>query len=121
MHQPPGFWDPQQPDNVCHLQRSLYRLKQAPRAWYQRFAQHALNMGFQYNRIDSSLFIYHNGVDTACLLLYVDDIVLIASTTTLLRSIITQLTRDFAITDLRSLNYFHGVSATWSSKDLFLS
>ncbi|GJS50561.1 ribonuclease H-like domain-containing protein [Tanacetum coccineum] len=32
MHQAPGFVDSAHPDYVCHLQRSLYRLKQAPRA-----------------------------------------------------------------------------------------
>jgi len=33
-----GFVDPAHPDHVCLLHRSLYSLKQAPRAWYQRFA-----------------------------------------------------------------------------------
>ncbi|GKC37910.1 ribonuclease H-like domain-containing protein [Tanacetum coccineum] len=32
MHQPPGFVDSAHPDYVCHLQRSLYGHKQAPRA-----------------------------------------------------------------------------------------
>ncbi|GJT00679.1 ribonuclease H-like domain-containing protein [Tanacetum coccineum] len=32
MHQPPRFVDPNKPDYVCHLQRSLYVLKQASRA-----------------------------------------------------------------------------------------
>ncbi|GKB61103.1 ribonuclease H-like domain-containing protein [Tanacetum coccineum] len=38
MHQPPGFRDSSHRDYVCLLQRSLYRLKQASRAWFQRFA-----------------------------------------------------------------------------------
>nr|GEW53175.1 hypothetical protein [Tanacetum cinerariifolium] len=37
MHQPPGFVDPRYPHHVCLLQKSLYDLKQAPRAWFQRF------------------------------------------------------------------------------------
>ncbi|GJT19450.1 ribonuclease H-like domain-containing protein [Tanacetum coccineum] len=41
MHQPPGFVDPNKPDFVCHLQRSLYGFKQASRAWFQRFASYA--------------------------------------------------------------------------------
>lgn len=113
MHQPPRFRDPQYPDYVCHLQRSLYGLKQAPRVWYQRFAQHALHMGFQHSLTDSSLFIYHHGADTAYLLLYVDDIVLTASYTSLLRSIIARpgkishgtITRHEHDTKLAGLGY----------------
>ncbi|GKD23367.1 ribonuclease H-like domain-containing protein [Tanacetum coccineum] len=36
MHQPPGFQDSTHPDYVSLLQRSLYGLKQALRAWFQR-------------------------------------------------------------------------------------
>ncbi|GKC93599.1 ribonuclease H-like domain-containing protein, partial [Tanacetum coccineum] len=73
MHQPPGFWDSTYPDHVCLLQLSLYGLKQAPRAWFQRFASYITRVGFQSCRYDSSLFIYRHGMDTAYLLLYVDD------------------------------------------------
>ncbi|KAI3757628.1 hypothetical protein L6452_05170 [Arctium lappa] len=121
MHQSSGFRDPQHPDHVCHLQRSLYGLKQAPGAWYQRFAQHALHMGFQHSRTDSSLFTYHQATGTAYLLLYVDDIVLTASSASLLQSINAQLSREFAMTDLGALNYFLGISATHTSQGLFLS
>ncbi|GJV30747.1 ribonuclease H-like domain-containing protein [Tanacetum coccineum] len=41
MHQPHEFVDSHHPDYVCHLQRSLYELKQTPRAWFQRFASYA--------------------------------------------------------------------------------
>lgn len=34
--QPPGFEMPRLEDKVCRLKKVLYRLKQAPRAWYQR-------------------------------------------------------------------------------------
>jgi hypothetical protein len=50
-------------------------LKQAPRAWYSRFASFLLKLGFAEAKTDSSLFIYHSGADTVYLLLYVDDIV----------------------------------------------
>ncbi|GKE36759.1 ribonuclease H-like domain-containing protein, partial [Tanacetum coccineum] len=79
MHQPPGFKDSTHPDYVCLLQRSLYGLKQAPRAWFQRFATYITRVGFSQSQCDSSLFIYRQGTDTAYLLLYVDDIVLTAS------------------------------------------
>ncbi|GKC81104.1 ribonuclease H-like domain-containing protein [Tanacetum coccineum] len=41
VHKPPGFVDSRYPHHVCLLQRSLYGLKQVPRAWFQRFASYA--------------------------------------------------------------------------------
>ncbi|GKE31540.1 ribonuclease H-like domain-containing protein [Tanacetum coccineum] len=54
MHQPPGFIDPNKPDYVCHLQWSLYGLKQALRAWFERFASYATRVAF-LQRIIASL------------------------------------------------------------------
>ncbi|GKD81814.1 ribonuclease H-like domain-containing protein, partial [Tanacetum coccineum] len=121
MYQPPGFRDPQNPDHVCLLQRSLYGLKQAPQAWFQRFAAYAARVGFHHSRCDSSLFIYRQGTDTAYLLLYVDDIVLTASSTTFLQRVITSLHAEFSMTDLRPLNYFLGVFVTRNTSGMFLS
>ena len=97
--QPPGFADPSHPDYVCLLQKSLYGLKQAPRAWYQRFATYIRQLGFVSSVSDTSLFVYKDGASTAYLLLYVDDIVLTASSIDLLLSIIGRLHAEFAMTD----------------------
>ncbi|GJV31127.1 ribonuclease H-like domain-containing protein [Tanacetum coccineum] len=121
MYQPPWFVDSSYPDYVCHLQCSLYGIKQAPRAWFQRFTSFITRVGFQHSKTDTSLFVYHMGSDVAYLLLYVDDIILTASSTALLQRIITLLHSEFAITDLGSLNYFLGVSAQRSKSGLFLS
>ncbi|GJY79652.1 ribonuclease H-like domain-containing protein [Tanacetum coccineum] len=61
------------------------------------------------------------GIDTAYLLLYVDDIVLTASSEGLLQRIIGSLHQEFAMTDLGPLNYFLGISVTRDSSGLFLS
>ncbi|GJS20367.1 ribonuclease H-like domain-containing protein [Tanacetum coccineum] len=74
-----------------------------------------------HSKTDTSLFVYHMGSDVAYLLLYVDDIILTASSTALLQRIITLLHSEFAMTDLGSLNYFLGVSAQRSKSGLFLS
>nr|GEX95505.1 ribonuclease H-like domain-containing protein [Tanacetum cinerariifolium] len=116
-----GFVDSAHPNHVCHLQHSLYGLKQAHQAWFQRFASFITRVGFQRSKTDTSLFVYHKGLDVAYLLLYVDDIVLTASSTALLERIITLLHSEFAMTDLGSLNYFLGISAQRSKSGLFLS
>ncbi|GKE44577.1 ribonuclease H-like domain-containing protein [Tanacetum coccineum] len=107
--------------HVCLLQRSLYGLKQAPRAWFQRFAAYAARVGFIHSRCDTSLFIYRRGSDTTYLLLYVDDIILTASSTAFLQSIIATLHAEFSMTDLGPLNYFLGISVTRNTSGMFLS
>nr|GEW80292.1 ribonuclease H-like domain-containing protein [Tanacetum cinerariifolium] len=87
--------------------RSLYGPKQPPQAWFQRFASFITRVGFQYSKTDTSLFAYHKGSDVAYLLLYVDDIVLTASSTALLQRIITLLHSEFAMADLEILERAH--------------
>nr|XP_020168146.1 uncharacterized mitochondrial protein AtMg00810-like [Aegilops tauschii subsp. strangulata] len=118
--QPTGFVDPACPDDVCLLSRSLYGLKQAPRAWYQRIAAFLHQLGFRSTRSDASLFVYHQGTDTAYLLLYVDDIILTACTSKLLRRLTDRLRAKFAIKDLGPLHYFLGVEVVRRPNGFFL-
>ena len=119
--QPPGFVDPAHPDHVCLLQKSLYGLKQAPRAWYQLFTTYILQLGFVPSVSDTSLFVYKDGSQMAYLLLYLDDIVLTASSDVLLHSIIGRLNSEFAMTNLGALHHFLGISVTRSPDGLFFS
>ncbi|GKA07882.1 ribonuclease H-like domain-containing protein [Tanacetum coccineum] len=59
--------------------------------------------------------------DTAYLLLYVDDIILTASSTAFLQSIIATLHAEFSMTDLGPLNYFLGIFVTRNTSGMFLS
>ncbi|GJV25168.1 ribonuclease H-like domain-containing protein [Tanacetum coccineum] len=90
MHQPLGFTDSAHSDYVCLLQKSHSGLKQTPRAWFQQFSSYVIRAGFCHSKTDSSLFIFYKGQDTAYLLLYVDDIILTASSTSLLTLIDTE-------------------------------
>jgi histone deacetylase 1/2 len=119
--QPSGFIDPARPDHVCRLNKSLYGLKQAPRAWYSCFAAHLLTLGFVEAKSDTSLFVLQRGSDTAFLLLYVDDIVLTASTPALLHHIIAALQGSFPMKDLGPLQHFLGVAVTRSASGMLLS
>jgi hypothetical protein len=64
------------------MNHSLYGLKQATRAWYNRFASNLASIGLVGAKLDTSLFIYRCSNDIVYLLLYVDGIVLMASITT---------------------------------------
>ncbi|GAA0162108.1 transmembrane signal receptor [Lithospermum erythrorhizon] len=109
------------PNHDCKLRKSLYGLKQAPRAWYQRFADYVSTIGFIHSKSDHSLFIYKEGPQTAYLLLYVDEIILTASSKSLRRSIMSLLNAEFAMKDLGKLSYFLGIVVTHHPGGLFLS
>lgn len=94
MHQPPGFVDKNHPHHVCKLEKALYGLKQAPRAWNARFSNYLFHLGFKANKCDLSLYVHKKRRDMAYLLLYVDEIILIGSSKSLLNNIVKHLNRS---------------------------
>jgi hypothetical protein len=98
----------------------LYGLKQAPRAWYSWFATYLTTLGFIEAKSDTSLFILCRDSDTVYLLLYVDDIILTASITELLRRIISALQREFTMKDLGPLHHFLGITVERYPDGMFL-
>jgi hypothetical protein len=117
--QPTGFTDPAHPDLVYYLCKSLYELKQAPQARYSRFASYLTTLGFIEDKSGTSLFIFRHGLDTVYLLLYVDDIILTASSTELLRRTISALQREFTMKDLGPLHHFLGITVERRPNGLF--
>ncbi|GJZ98518.1 putative ribonuclease H-like domain-containing protein, partial [Tanacetum coccineum] len=55
--QPLGFEDPDFPDRVYKVEKALYRLHQAPKAWYETLSTYLLDNEFQRGKINKSLFI----------------------------------------------------------------
>ncbi|GJW90025.1 retrovirus-related pol polyprotein from transposon TNT 1-94 [Tanacetum coccineum] len=53
----PGFEDPYFPNRVYKVEKALYGLHQAPRAWYETLSTYLLDNGFQRWNIDKTLFI----------------------------------------------------------------
>ena len=82
---------------------------------------YVLSLGFTNSRCDTSLFIYKQGTDMAYILVYVDDIILTASSHALRRSIMASLSSEFAMKDLGPLNHFLGIAVTRHKGGLFLS
>ncbi|GJR43658.1 putative ribonuclease H-like domain-containing protein [Tanacetum coccineum] len=55
--QPPGFEDPQFLDKVYKVEKALYGLHQAPRAWYETLSTYLLENRYRRGTIDKTLFI----------------------------------------------------------------
>ncbi|KAD4385770.1 hypothetical protein E3N88_25939 [Mikania micrantha] len=56
VSQSPGSEDPLHRDQVYKLDKALYGLHQAPRAWYETLSTHLLNNGFRRGVIDATLY-----------------------------------------------------------------
>lgn len=56
MRLPQGFFGANHGD-VAHLWRSLYGLKQDPRAWFEKFREAIIQLNFHQSPHDPSLFL----------------------------------------------------------------
>ena len=73
------------------------------------------------SKADNSLFIFKQGIQMAYVLLYVDDIMLKASSPSLIQKIITQLKGEFPMTDMGWLHHFLDIKANFNKQRMFLN
>ena len=122
MHQTPRYVDLAHPNYVYKLHKSLYGVKQAPRAWFKRSAFQLLHLEFTTSMVDNSLFFFFCSAHTIIyILLYVDDIIVTGNDSTQIHNLIAALGQVFELKDLGPLNYFLGNQITKSTHGLTLT
>jgi hypothetical protein len=98
MRPPPGYSVPK--GMICHLRRSLYGLKKAPRAWFQRFASVVTTAGFSTSAHDPALFVHVSPRGRTLLLLYVDDMIITSDDPEYIAFVKAHLSDQFLMSDL---------------------
>ncbi|RVW50044.1 Retrovirus-related Pol polyprotein from transposon RE2 [Vitis vinifera] len=122
MEQPPGFVAQGESGLVCRLRRSLYGLKQSPRAWFSRFSSVVQEFGMFRSTADHSVFYHHNSSGQCIyLVVYVDDIVITGSDQNGIQKLKQHLFTHFQTKDLGKLKYFLGIEIAQSSSGVVLS
>ncbi|RVW60977.1 Retrovirus-related Pol polyprotein from transposon RE2 [Vitis vinifera] len=122
MEQPPGFVAQGESGLVCRLRRSLYGLKQSPRAWFGRFSSVVQEFGMLRSTADHSVFYHHNSLGQCIyLVVYVDDIVITGSDQDGIQKLKQHLFTHFQTKDLGKLKYFLGIEIAQSSSGVVLS
>lgn len=119
MKQPLGFSSSTYSDHVCLLKKSLYGLKQALRAWFDKLSKSLIQLGFKCSVADPSLFFYRTSSQILILLMYVDDVLLTGSSSSLMSQLIKRLNKKFSLKDLGQLSYFLGIEVTHFTDGLF--
>ncbi|GKB97460.1 putative ribonuclease H-like domain-containing protein, partial [Tanacetum coccineum] len=107
--QPPGFEDPDFPDRVYKVEKALYGLHQAPRAWYETLSTYLLDNGFQRGKIDKTLFIKRHKGDILLVQVYVDDIIFGSTKKELCNAFEKLMHEKFQMSSMGELTFFLGL------------
>ncbi len=100
MDIPPGFATSQTKGKVLRLKKSLYGLKQSPRAWFDRFRRAMCGMGYKQCNGDHTVFYCHKGCHTTILAVYVDDMIITWDDSIEIARLKENLSKEFEVKDL---------------------
>ncbi|GJV58337.1 putative ribonuclease H-like domain-containing protein [Tanacetum coccineum] len=121
VYQPPGFEDPEFPDIVYKVEKALYGLHQAPRAWYKTLSTYLLDNGFQRGTIDKTLFIKKIKGDILLVQVYVDDIIFGSTKKNLCTKFEKLMHKKFQMSSMGELTLFLGLQVTQKNDGIFIS
>lgn len=107
-------------DKVYLLKKTLFRLKQAPRAWYSRINEHLLSIGFVKSLFEATLYVKHKGKKFLIVSLYVDDLLVTGDDTRLVEEFKQEMMQVFEMTDLGLMSYFLGIEIKQNEDDVFI-
>ncbi|CAL9003229.1 unnamed protein product [Prunus brigantina] len=109
MDPPPGIPVTSKEGMVCKLRKSLYGLKQSPRAWFGRFAASMRKSGYVQSNSDHTLFLKRRKGRLTALIIYIDDMIVTGDDQAEIQSLQKYLASEFEMKSLGDLKYFLGI------------
>nr|GEX06012.1 ribonuclease H-like domain, reverse transcriptase, RNA-dependent DNA polymerase [Tanacetum cinerariifolium] len=109
------------PDRVYKVEKALYGLHQALRAWYETLSTYLLDSGFQREKIDKTLFIKRNKGDILLVQVYVDDIIFGSTKKELCIAFEKLVHEKFQMSSMRDLTLFLGLQVKQKKDGIFIS
>jgi len=100
MDQSDGYVDPTCPDKVCRLFQALYGLKKAPKMRYGKIHAFLKSQGLDNIYPDACLYLYMDEGEIIIVLVYIEDLLLVASSLASIYKISDALHRRFVKKDL---------------------
>jgi hypothetical protein len=107
MCTPPSFEfaAPGQPDHVLWLKKALYSLKQSGCLWYKTFCNALEWHGLMQCKVDHAIFYWHSEAGILLLLVHIDDLLMVASSSAIMMDIKKHLEIKFKMTDLGPVHW----------------
>jgi len=103
-------------DRVCKLEKSLYGLRESPRAWYKCFDSYLRNLGFKKSESDYCLYMMSDQDDTIYVIIFVDDLLMCDKNEKKLENIKSKLSNKFAMKDLGEVKTYLGINIKYDCK-----
>lgn len=117
MRQPEGFIDQQYPSRVFKLRRTLYGLKQAAREWYKTITIFLNSIGFSNSKSDQAIYFATRDNVKVWLVLYVDDILIISTSTNAINDVMRVLSKEYRMKDVGKVNEFLGITIDYDRNE----
>nr|GEZ08100.1 hypothetical protein [Tanacetum cinerariifolium] len=113
--------DPEFPVRVYKVEKEMYGLHQAPKAWYGTLSKYLLTNGFQRGTINQTLFIRKHKGDFILVQVYVDDIIFGSLNPQLCREFEALMHEKIQMSAMGDLNFFFGLQVLQKKDGIFLS
>lgn len=119
--QPEGFVVKGMEAKVYKLKKTLYGLRQAPRAWNEKLNAVLSNLGFIRCLKEPSLYRKKEQEYLVVVAVYVDDLLITGSSVTKINEFKRGMAAKFDMTDLGRLSYYLGIEVTQRKGSIILS
>ncbi|KAI9164699.1 hypothetical protein LWI28_000433 [Acer negundo] len=116
-----GFVHAHHPNHVYRLKKALYRLKQAPRVWYECLTQFIVDNIYTRGGVDKTLFIKRNKDELFIAQIYVDDIVFGSTNNTKVQQFVEVMSHEFKMSLVGELSYFLGLQIRQINDGIFIN
>jgi reverse transcriptase-like protein len=113
MRQPEGFEDGT--DRVCLLEKTLYGLKQSGREWNIELDNKRRKHGYTRLRSDPCAYVRRHGGELAIITVWVDDLLLFATSETTMKGMKDDLHAEWQVTDLGEPSKIVGIEINRSN------
>jgi hypothetical protein len=121
VEQPPCFESEEYPNYVYKLYKALYRLNQAPRAWYECLRDFHIENSFRIGKADSTLFTRKMGKVWFICQIYVDDIIFGSTNKSFCEEFSKIMMDMFEIAMMGVLTFFLEFQIKQAREEIFIS
>jgi hypothetical protein len=100
---------------------ALYRLKQAPRAWYERLRDFLIEKGFTIGKVDTTLFTKKLNEEIFICQVYVDDIIFGSTNEDYCKEFGELMSKEFEMSMIGELTFFLSFQVKQMREGIFIS